>query len=250
MIHTGLDVVLGSENNWPILLALGAVVPAVIQVVMLPMMPESPRFTIINKQDEQTGKAALERLRDGDVTEEFDEIKSDAADAVNAEHVSVISLLTSKHLYLPLFICVTMHLSQQFSGIVAIFYYSTKFFINAGVSEESAKYATLGVGAILVTVLAINESKDMLIDNLFKGDHDPGDHSVDGPLGKENLASGRSDWDLGLQHPDHHRLGRGQLQDGRGVLGGHLFDRRHLWLCGLLCPWTRIDSVAHYWRAL
>jgi SP family facilitated glucose transporter-like MFS transporter 1 len=43
----------------------------------------------------------------------------------------------------------------QFSGIVAIFYYSTQFFIGAGVPEGSAQYATLGVGAIMVTMTLV-----------------------------------------------------------------------------------------------
>ncbi len=53
---------------------------------------------------------------------------------------------------LSLIIAVMMHLSQQLSGMVAIFYYSTSFFESAGVPKENAQYATLGVGAIMVTM--------------------------------------------------------------------------------------------------
>ena len=49
-----------------------------------------------------------------------------------------------------------MHLSQQLSGIVAIFYYSTKFFITAGVPEETAQYSTIGVGAIMVIMTLVS----------------------------------------------------------------------------------------------
>ncbi len=56
---------------------------------------------------------------------------------------------------LPLFICILMHLSQQLSGMVAIFYYSTKFFIDAGVPDENAQYATLGVGALMVIMTLV-----------------------------------------------------------------------------------------------
>ena len=56
---------------------------------------------------------------------------------------------------LPLFICIMMHLSQQLSGIVAIFYYSTTFYIDAGIPEENAKYATLGVGALMVLMTLV-----------------------------------------------------------------------------------------------
>ena len=50
-----------------------------------------------------------------------------------------------------------MHLSQQLSGIVAIFYYSTKFFITAGVKEETAQYSTIGVGAIMVLMTLVSQ---------------------------------------------------------------------------------------------
>ncbi len=47
-------------------------------------------------------------------------------------------------------VAVAMHLSQQLSGMMAIFYYSTGFFMEAGVEEGAAQYATLAVGAIMV----------------------------------------------------------------------------------------------------
>ena len=64
---------------------------------------------------------------------------------------------TSRQYHRPLLICILMHLSQQLSGIVAIFYYSTKFFITAGVKEETAQYSTIGVGAIMVLMTLVSQ---------------------------------------------------------------------------------------------
>lgn len=49
----GLDFLLGSETLWPLLLAL-TVVPAVLQAIMLPFCPESPRYLLIvlNQEEE------------------------------------------------------------------------------------------------------------------------------------------------------------------------------------------------------
>jgi len=47
-------------------------------------------------------------------------------------------------------IAIVMQLSQQLSGINAIFYYSTDLFTDAGLGSEEAKYATLGVGGVMV----------------------------------------------------------------------------------------------------
>ena len=47
----GMSSVLGTEGGWPLLLAL-TVVPAVFQVLTLPWCPESPKFLLLDKDDE------------------------------------------------------------------------------------------------------------------------------------------------------------------------------------------------------
>lgn len=55
----GLEALLGSAKLWPLLLAL-TVAPAVVQCILLPFCPESPRFLLINlKQEEQARKGML-----------------------------------------------------------------------------------------------------------------------------------------------------------------------------------------------
>lgn len=125
----GLSEVLGSASNWPILVSLTAA-PSVLQTILLLFLPESPRYLILNKNDLDAGKAALEKLRNAeDIAEEIAEIQTEQRqNADNATSMSVWQLLMSRKLRLALFITICMHLSQQLSGIVAIFYYSTKFF--------------------------------------------------------------------------------------------------------------------------
>ncbi|MEQ2175242.1 hypothetical protein GOODEAATRI_016131 [Goodea atripinnis] len=49
----GLESLLGSDNLWPLLLAL-TILPALLQTIMLPFCPESPRYLLIvlNKEEE------------------------------------------------------------------------------------------------------------------------------------------------------------------------------------------------------
>ncbi|XP_059086366.1 glucose transporter type 1-like [Tigriopus californicus] len=151
----GLEVVLGSRTLWPLLLALGGAVPSILQVILLPLNPESPRYLIITKGQEEAGRKALAKFsKSANPEAEFEEIRS-SMDVGNQEKMSVIQLLKSKECRLPLLICVLMHLSQQLSGMVAIFYYSTTFFIGAGVEKERAQYATLGVGAIMMIMTLV-----------------------------------------------------------------------------------------------
>jgi len=151
----GLKNVLGSEDNWPILVSLTAI-PAVIQAILLLFMPESPRFLILDKKDDEAGKKALIKLRaTDDIDEELDEIKGEANSSNNSGSLSVWQLLKTPNLRLALFVTICMHLSQQLSGITAIFYYSTKFFQSAGISCGNSQYATMGVGAIMVSMTIV-----------------------------------------------------------------------------------------------
>jgi len=147
----GLSNVLGTETGWPILLAMSAV-PAAVQLAILPFMPESPNFLINTLQDQDAGKASLTKLHGANnVQSMLDDIISDDTE----ESMGIWSMFKQKPLRLPLFVCICLHLSQQLSGMVAIFYYSTDFFQKAGLDKDTSQYATLGVGAIMVTMTFI-----------------------------------------------------------------------------------------------
>jgi len=155
----GLKDVLGTSDGWPILLALSAV-PAILQTVILPFMPESPVWLINVKKDMDGGRTSLKRLNRSEA--DIDSMVTDLASGqsggdgeTNNSSMSIFQFLRQNDLRLALFVCVSLHLSQQLSGMVAIFYYSTSFFQSAGLDESTSQYATLGVGAILVTMTFI-----------------------------------------------------------------------------------------------
>lgn len=71
------------------------------------------------------------QLRGGNQQQEVDiELKEmlEEAAAEKEPEMSLVELIGSSKLRLSLIICIVMHLSQQLSGMVAIFYYSISFF--------------------------------------------------------------------------------------------------------------------------
>lgn len=55
----GLETVLGTEENWAMMLSL-SLIPAVLQYLTLPFCPESPRYLLINQgREEQAEKGRL-----------------------------------------------------------------------------------------------------------------------------------------------------------------------------------------------
>ncbi|XP_049458821.1 solute carrier family 2, facilitated glucose transporter member 1-like isoform X2 [Epinephelus fuscoguttatus] len=148
----GLEALLGSAKLWPLLLAL-TVAPAVLQCILLPFCPESPRFLLINLKQEEQARKALVRLRGSeDVSKDLQEMKEESAKMAMEKKVTIPELFRSAAYRQPLLIAVMLQLSQQLSGINAVFYYSTGIFDSAGVKQPI--YATIGAG-IVNTVFTI-----------------------------------------------------------------------------------------------
>ncbi|XP_027867081.1 solute carrier family 2, facilitated glucose transporter member 1 isoform X2 [Xiphophorus couchianus] len=148
----GLEAALGSDRLWPLLLAL-TILPAVIQSAMLPFCPESPRYLLIVLNEEDEARKALERLRGtDDVNDDIQEMKEEGMKMAMEKKVSIPELFRSPNYRQPIIIAIILQLSQQLSGINAVFYYSTGIFKSAGVSQPI--YATIGAG-IVNTVFTI-----------------------------------------------------------------------------------------------
>jgi len=136
--------------------------PALLQSLMLPLCPESPRYLYIHLGKEQEARKSLYRLKGAyDATSDLEEMKKEKEEADKEPKISILSLICSSVYRQQLFVALMMHLSQQFSGINAIFYYSTSIFARAGVGQPV--YATIGVGVIntiftLVSVALVDKA--------------------------------------------------------------------------------------------
>ncbi|CAL1607267.1 unnamed protein product [Knipowitschia caucasica] len=142
----GVEWVLGGSSLWPLLLAF-PVVPAVLQCALLPLCPESPRHLYIICSKETEAHEALVRLRGTEqVSEDLQEMREESRRMQREQTVSIPELLRAPQYRHPLMVSVVMQLSQQLSGINAVFYYSTGIFQRAGVAQPV--YATIGAGVV------------------------------------------------------------------------------------------------------
>uniref|UniRef100_A0A669B914 Solute carrier family 2 member 3b n=1 Tax=Oreochromis niloticus TaxID=8128 RepID=A0A669B914_ORENI len=142
----GLEFLLGSDTLWPLLLAL-TILPAILQTIMLPFCPESPRYLFIVLKQEEEARKALVRLRGTeDVDDDIQEMREEGMKMAMEKKVTILELFRSPNYRQPIIIAIILQLSQQLSGINAVFYYSTGIFSNAGVSEPI--YATIGAGVV------------------------------------------------------------------------------------------------------
>ncbi|XP_060633977.2 solute carrier family 2, facilitated glucose transporter member 3-like [Anolis sagrei] len=142
----GLNVIMGTETLWPLLLGC-TIVPSILQCILLPFCPESPRFLLINKKEEDKAQLVLQKLRGvQDVSSDIDEMKEESVKMSQEKKVPILELFRSPSYRQAIIIAISLQLSQQLSGINAVIYYSTGIFEAAGVKEPV--YATIGTGVI------------------------------------------------------------------------------------------------------
>ncbi|KAK0065352.1 solute carrier family 2 facilitated glucose transporter member 1 [Biomphalaria pfeifferi] len=119
----GMKQLLGTEAFWPILVASPAI-PAIYSLATLTFCPESPKYLLVNKGDDDAAEAALIWLRKTqDVSEEMEAMRKERVELRNSPKV---------------------------------IYYSTSIFGSAGLSKESSQYATVGTGAVNVMMTFVS----------------------------------------------------------------------------------------------
>ncbi|XP_077458757.1 solute carrier family 2, facilitated glucose transporter member 1 [Stigmatopora argus] len=142
----GLEAIMGNGELWPLLLGF-IFIPSVLQCILLPFCPESPRFLLINKNEENKAKTVLKKLRGtNDVSADMQEMKEESRQMMREKKVTILELCRSPLYRQPLIVAIILQLSQQLSGINAVFYYSTSIFKEAGVAQPV--YATIGAGVV------------------------------------------------------------------------------------------------------
>ncbi|XP_043925991.1 solute carrier family 2, facilitated glucose transporter member 2 [Protopterus annectens] len=151
----GLKFLLGTETLWPLLLALSGV-PSILQIILLFFCPESPRYLYIKCGKKEAAIRSLKRLKGNcDAEKDLKEMEKEKNEAAKEKKVSIIQLFRSPNYLQPIIVSMMLHSAQQFSGINAIFYYSTSIFEKAGIAQPV--YATIGIGAVntVATVASI-----------------------------------------------------------------------------------------------
>ncbi|KGL96940.1 Solute carrier family 2, facilitated glucose transporter member 5, partial [Charadrius vociferus] len=152
-----LGILVAQIFGWPVLLGLTGI-PSVIQLLILPFFPESPRYLLIQKGDEEQARHALQKLRGwDDVDDEIEEMRQEDRSEKEEGQFSVLSLCTFRGLRWQLISIIVMMMGQQLSGVNAVFYYADRIFQSAGVDSNNVQYVTVSIGAInvVMTLLAV-----------------------------------------------------------------------------------------------
>jgi hypothetical protein len=110
---------------------------------------------LIEKNLETEAEETLRKLRgQSNVKQEIEDMKNEANMERAQPRFNIFQLFTVKALLLPTVISIVLHLSQQLSGINAVFYYSSDILKKSGI--EKSEYATPFIGLIMVIMTLVS----------------------------------------------------------------------------------------------
>ena len=145
------DVQWNLDTGWRIMLG-SEVIPALIFLVLLLFIPESPRW-LISKGKIDNAKAILEKINGKNKAAE---ILNEIQDSFKEEKGSIKELFASG-LRMAMVVGMFLALFSQITGINAIIYYAPEIFKSIGFGTDAAMFQTLIIGIVntIFTFVAI-----------------------------------------------------------------------------------------------
>nr|XP_046243270.1 solute carrier family 2, facilitated glucose transporter member 11b isoform X2 [Scatophagus argus] len=141
----GLNELLGKEEYWPILLSTTCI-PAFLQLLILPWFPESPRYLLIDRGDDEGCKKALKQLHGDNCEYEWEDIEKEKNNLVGFQAKKPWELLGDRSIRWQLLTIVLLNAAQQLNGINAIYFYANYLFKQSGIPSDKIPYVTIGTG--------------------------------------------------------------------------------------------------------
>lgn len=150
---------LGSPELWRYVFVVPALF-SLMQLAVLPFCPESPAFLIKARGEEATWEVLTKLHRDQSAMRHMENLKLEIEEGSSkgggkGDDMSVLELLSATHLRKQLLVGVIIKVGVQFSGIDAIFYYSTLMFRHANVPDPQLATTLLSVVNLTMTFVAM-----------------------------------------------------------------------------------------------
>lgn len=132
----------GGHNDWRWMLGVMAI-PSLIYTLLVFNIPESPRWLVARKKDEEAAKEVLNRLGLANAAEEIDMIKKSIADETAKGHrARFFSSKYKRILWLAFFVA----FFNQWSGINFILYYAPEILERAGLAAKDSLFNSIAIG--------------------------------------------------------------------------------------------------------
>ncbi|XP_038674154.1 solute carrier family 2, facilitated glucose transporter member 11-like isoform X1 [Scyliorhinus canicula] len=144
----GLRQILGGENTWHLLLAFSGI-PALIQVIALLWVPESPRYLLMERGNRAQCIDALQSLwGSGDFTEEVEDMMAERAQMQGESKKNLLQLVRDKTIRCQFLTGMAVSAGMQLSGINIIYFYASDVYHQLGIATDNIPYVGIGSSSI------------------------------------------------------------------------------------------------------
>lgn len=133
----------GGDNDWRWMLGVLAI-PSVIYTVLVPGLPESPRWLVSKKNDRAGAAAILKKIGILDTDKEIDSILQADQAAAGSAKASLFDKRYSRIMWLAFFIA----FFNQLSGINFLLYYAPEILQKAHLAEKESLQNSIYIGGI------------------------------------------------------------------------------------------------------
>lgn len=142
------------ETAWRWMLGVQAF-PSLLFLILLQLVPESPRWLILRKGKVEEAAAVLKVIMPVGYEEEIAQIQNSRQEHNGSGNIN--QLLSRKYRF-PVFLAIVFAVFNQVSGINAIIYYAPRIFEMTGLGRNSSLLSTVGIGIVnfTFTLIAIN----------------------------------------------------------------------------------------------
>ncbi|CAI5778961.1 solute carrier family 2, facilitated glucose transporter member 5-like [Podarcis lilfordi] len=121
-----LPEIIGTRKGLPILTSISVVMP-LLQVFLLPLLPESPRYLFIQKEDENNAIKVLKKLRDtSDVDDEIEELQLEDIIEKDEKNMDSLKLMMTPSLKWHVIRIFVLMGGEQLDGLNAAYYYKER----------------------------------------------------------------------------------------------------------------------------
>ncbi len=137
------------EQSWRWMLGV-QVFPSLLFIVTAILIPESPRWLILKRNDVQKARVILDIIDASETEKVIHQIKNK-----REKNTAGFKAVLGKEYRRPLLLAFLFAFFNQVSGINAIIYYAPRIFEMAGLGKESALLSSAGIGLVnLLSTLA------------------------------------------------------------------------------------------------
>jgi sugar porter (SP) family MFS transporter len=138
------------ESSWRWMLGI-QVVPSLIYLCLIPLVPESPRWLILQRNRISDAKEVLRKISPINFEKELEDIIQSG----QHQKLQTKEPLLSRKYKRPVLLAILFAVFNQVSGINAIIYYAPRIFEMAGLGAHTSLLSTIGIGLVNFTFTLI-----------------------------------------------------------------------------------------------